>query len=171
MCGSGTDMSIAIKDSSTWRYPRSIEVKDSGVWRTVKTLSYKDSGTWRVLVNFIGAVVVGSDGSSIYGYTQNPYGSLTPSTDINSHSISALYYYTVPDLTYLVYSGSNGEYTGFTQTGYIKRLLVDGTEVETSASNFGLQSSDSTMLFRWTGDVFSLASKVGQTLAVQITPA
>src|SRR5512139_2849829 len=87
--GSGTDMSIAIKDGSTWRYPRSIEVKDGGTWRTAKTLSYKDGSTWRVLVNFIGAAVVGSDGSSIYGYTQNPYGSLTPSTDINSYSISA----------------------------------------------------------------------------------
>jgi hypothetical protein len=161
-------MTIAIKDGSTWRYPRSVEVNDGGTWRTVKSIAINDNSTWRIVAIHIASLTVGNASTS-YGYLKSSFGSLSPSSDANAHEITRLEF--DGGVTYIRYAGADGEFSGFTKTNYAKIFTVDGVSVNT-VDAWDYQVTGTFLVeWRYLGDVFSLQSKNGTTISFQTTPA
>jgi len=166
-------MPLAINDNGTWRYPKAISVNDSTTWRVIKRLSVNDGGTWRTPFMYIGNMTIAFNGTNTYGFDgSEALGSRSPTTDANGHPVTALTYNTSGGSTDLTFVGVNGEFTGFTQTNYLKLVTVAGVTATTaSCSAFFNLASDSVLIWRWATDLFSIQSQNGSNLSLQLTPA
>lgn len=169
--GSSIDMPIVINDNGTWRYPKAININDGGTWRTVKRVQINDNGTWRTPVLYVGEMNVGNNGNN-YGFDQGAgFGSRSPANDATGYPIVQIIYNVPGDITDVTYQHSPGAFVGFTQTNYLKRVTIAGTTVNTAdCSAFFNIASNSTLIFRWSGDVFSFNGGSGFK-TVQFTAA
>lgn len=174
-------MTIAINDSGTWRYPWAVYIKDGSTWRRVTSPGANGSGTWRSVL-FIGLMTVGKGGtnntwgwsSAIASSLMDPPNALTGTVDSNGYGMGELYFTTSDNKTRLSYDatfGGTAPSGSWTQTNYVKRLLVGAIEVDTSSAAEFSNLAPSVVQWRWTGDVFSLQNTEGTTKVVQFTPA
>lgn len=173
-------MTIAINDAGTWRYPWSVHYNDGGTWRRLTAPGINDASTWRSVL-FIGRMTVSKGGTNnTWGWGANTNGTMDPpnaatgTIDSNGYGLNELYYSSSDNLTRLTYDatfGGTAPSGSWTQTNYIKRLLVGATEVDTSSASGFTDAAPAVVQWRWTGDVFSLQGAEGTTKIVQFTPA
>lgn len=165
--GLGIDMAVAVNHNGTWRYPKELHIHDGSAWRQIHSV-YVNNGSWRRATLYIGTLVVAQNFNN-YGKS-GASGSITPTSDGDGYPFDGLYYSTANGKTFLTYFDGSNPFAGFTQTGYIKELVVDGITATTASAEF-FQATGNTLSWYWDGDIFGLPAKVAQSLPVQLTAA
>jgi hypothetical protein len=163
-------MPFAINDNGTWRYPKVLSKNDATTWRQVKFLQVNDGGVWRVPASYIGNMTIAKDATfDLWGYedagTGSGHGDISPNTEANGFTIFTLYFLS-GNFTQLQFTGAVG---AVTQSNYLKLVTVDGVSVNTSLCSF-FSNNGTDLVFRWSGDLFSLQAKNGTKVSVQFTP-